>query len=162
MISLPPDLEIEELSLERRYRSTIRGLTTRIRKLYESVVDRFGEEGLRLIQEVSAQYGSEIAARVRQKQGDMDFNDVGRFLVKVFNGMLANGEITEWSDKRIVIMVRECPYPFKSKEICAAHTSMEAALVKGLNPDLNYFIEKSLPNGDPDCRHVLALRQQVA
>jgi hypothetical protein len=32
---------------------------------------------------------------------------------------------------------------------------MERALVKGLNPKLDYRIEKSVPAGDPYCLHVL-------
>ena len=52
-------------------------------------------------------------------------------------------------------MVPQCPYPFNDVKICSAHTSMECALVKGLNPDLEYNIEKSVPAGDPFCLHVL-------
>ena len=68
------------------------------------------------------------------------------------------GEVTEFSKHRVSIMVPQCPYPFENPEICAAHTSMERALIKGLNPELEYYIEKSIPAGDPYCLHVLIRR----
>ena len=159
MIKLPPGIEIEEIPLEKRYKSAIDGWTTRIRKLYEAIEDRFGEEGLKLISEVSVQYGREIAERVKSRRPDMDLRQVGLFLVKVFNGMRSEGEILEWSDDKVTIMVPECPYPFTRPQICRAHTSMEEALVKGLNPDLDYIIEKRIPAGDSECWHVIRRRR---
>lgn len=158
MIKLPPGVTIEEIPVERRYRSTLKGLLTRIRKLYEAVEDRFGEDGLRLIEEISAEYGREIAVRVRNQQNDMDIYQVGLYLVKIFNGMGSDGEITEWKDDRVAIRVPMCPYPFTRPEICRAHTAMEEALVKGLNSELDYVIEKCIPRGDETCLHVIKLR----
>ncbi len=83
---------------------------------------------------------------------------MGLFLVRVFNGMRSEGKIIEWSDDRVTIMVPECPYPFTRPQTCAAHTSMEEALVKGLNPNLDYVIEKCIPRGDGECWHVLKRR----
>ena len=85
----------------------------------------------------------------------MDIHDVGRFVVRVFNNMQGEGEVTEWTDTRIVIAVKQCPYPFTRPEICRAHTSMEESLVTGLNSELKYFIEKSIPSGDSICLHVI-------
>ncbi|TKJ41873.1 hypothetical protein CEE37_04705 [candidate division LCP-89 bacterium B3_LCP] len=155
MIKLPDCLEYEEIPLDKRYRSNLKGLLTRIRKLYEAIEDRFGEEGLQLIRQVSIDYGQEIARRVRSRQGDMDLQQVGLFLVKIFNGMRSDGEVTEWTDDRFVITVPKCPYPFTRPQTCAAHTAMEVALVKGLNPALDYTIEKCIPRGDEECWHVL-------
>jgi len=155
MIKTPPEIEIPEIPLDKQYRSNLHGLLIRIRKLYEAIEDRFGEEGLVLIREVSTQYGQEIAARVSAREGEMDIHDVARFLVKIFNGMRSDGEILEWTDDRVVIMVPQCPYPFTRPEICAAHTAMEEALVKVLNPSLDYTIEKCIPRGDKECWHVL-------
>ena len=159
MIKLPPGIEIEEIPLEKRYKSNLKGLLIRIRKLYEAIEDRFGEEGLRLIEEVSAGYGKEIAERVRTRDGDMELEDVGKFLVKVFNGMRAEGNIPVWNDRQIVIAVPECPYPFTRPQICAAHTKMEEQLVKGLNPNLDYKISKCIPRGDSECWHVLEYKK---
>ena len=158
MIKLPPGIEYEEIPLDKRYRSNLKGLLVRIRNLYEAIEDRFGDEGLKLIEEVSSQYGREIAEKVRARQGEMDLHQVALFLVKVFNGMCSEGEIPEWSEDRVVISVPECPYPFTRPQICAAHTTMEENLVKGLNPDLDYVIEKCIPRGDSVCWHVLKKR----
>jgi len=160
MIKLPPGIEIEEIPLDQRYRSNLRGLLTRIRKLYEAVEDRFGEEGLELIRKVSEEYGREIGERVHRRRGDMDIFDVGRFLVKIFNGMRSAGEVTKWTPERVVISVPECPYPFKRPEICAAHTKMEESLVKTLNPHLDYVIETCIPRGDSECKHVLIRKRR--
>ncbi len=161
MIKLPPGIEIEEIPLDRRYRSNLKGLLTRIRKLYEAIEDRFGEEGLALIRDVSRDYGREIGLRVRNRRGDMDIFEVGKFLIKVFNGMRSEGEVTEWTAQRVVISVPECPYPFKRPEICAAHTKMEEELVKTLNPGLDYIIETSIPRGDAECRHMLIQKNRM-
>jgi len=157
MIKLPPGVEVETVPLEKRYKSNLKGLLIRIRKLYEAIEDRFGEEGLQLITDVSTEYGREIAERVKTREGEMDIYHVGLFLVKVFNGMRSEGEVTEWSDERVSIMVPECPYPFTRPQTCRAHTTMEEALVKGLNPNLDYVIEKCVPRGDSECLHVLRL-----
>ncbi|NQS97669.1 MAG: hypothetical protein HQ591_04375 [candidate division Zixibacteria bacterium] len=158
MIKLPPGVTIEEVPLDKRYASTVKGLQTRIRKLYEAVVERFGEAGFELIKNVSAQYGREIAGKVRARQGEMDIKQVGLFLVRVFNGVRSDGEVIEWTDEKITIMVPECPYPFTKPETCQAHTSMEENLVKGLNPNLDYVIERCIPRGDSECWHVLKKR----
>ncbi|NQU05041.1 MAG: hypothetical protein HQ568_03030, partial [Calditrichaeota bacterium] len=85
-------------------------------------------------------------------------SEVGLYLVKVFNNMRSDGEVTEFNDKRVAIQVPCCPYPFEKVEICRAHTTMERALVQGLNPALDYEIEKNIPAGDSVCLHVLKVR----
>jgi len=155
MIKLPKNVQIEEIPIEAKYRSVLRGLLSRIKVLYEAIYTRYGDDGLDLIREVSEKYGNEIAKRVRGSDEFWDIKKVGLFLVKVFNNMQAEGEVTEFGKSRISIMVPKCPYPFKDKKICSAHTSMECALVKGLNPELEYYIEKSVPAGDSFCLHVL-------
>ena len=155
MIKLPKNVQIEEIPIEAMYSGVLRGLLTRIKILYEAIYKRYGNDGLDLIQEVSEQYGSEIAKRVRGNDEPWDIKKVGLFLIKVFNNMRAEGEVTEFGKNRISIMVPKCPYPFKDTKICSAHTSMECSLVKGLNPDLEYYIEKSVPAGDSFCLHVL-------
>jgi hypothetical protein len=155
MIKLPPEIKVDEIPLDVRYRGVLRGLLTRIKGLYEAIYDRYGEEGLELIREVSAGYGSEIARKVLRGGKYLDIKEVGLYLIKVFNNMRSEGEVTEFNDRRVAIMVPRCPYPFEDVKICEAHTSMERALVKGLNPALDYRIEKAVPAGDPYCLHVL-------
>ena len=156
MIKLLPNMFLEEQPLEARYRGVLRGLLTRIKGLYEAIYDHYGDDGLNLIRKVSSDYGSKVATSVRKGSEPWDITQVGLYLVKVFNNMRSEGEVTEFNEKRVAIMVPECPYPFEHPEICAAHTSMERALVKGLNPSLEYLIEKSIPAGDPYCIHVLS------
>ena len=155
MIKLPPGVQVEETPLDDRYRGVLRGLLTRIRGLYEAIYARYGEDGLELIREVSSNYGREIALRARHGGEPWSIKQVGLYLIKVFNNMRSEGEVTEFTDKRVAIMVPTCPYPFRDPRICAAHTAMERALVKGLNPSLEYGIEESVPAGDAHCLHVL-------
>ena len=157
MIKLPPDVFLEEPPLEVRYRGVLRGLLARIKGLYEAIYNRYGNDGLDLICEVSGAYGSKVAESVRKDSEPWDIQQVGLYLIKVFNNMQSEGEVTEFNKKRVAILVPRCPYPFERTEICAAHTSMERALVKGLNPSLQYLIERSIPAGDPHCLHVLSV-----
>ncbi len=158
MIKLPPDVKVTEISIEARYKGVLHGLLTRIKGLYDAIYDRYGEDGLDLIREVSSSYGRSIASKVRGDGDPWSIKDVGLYLVKVFNNMRSEGEVTEFTDERVAIKVPLCPYPFDKVEICQAHTSMERALVQGLNPDLDYEIELSVPAGDPFCLHVLKKR----
>jgi len=155
MIKLPPNVQIENVPLEVMYKGVLRGLLTRIKTLYEEIYNRFGDDGLNLIRDVSERSGTEIAKKIRGDDNPWGIKEVGLFLVKVFNNMKSKGEVTEFKDNRFSIMVPRCPYPFDDTQICAAHTAMECALVKGLNPDLEYSIEKSIPAGDSVCLHVL-------
>ena len=155
MIKLPSNVVFEEPPLEVRYRGVLRGLLTRIKFFYEALYETYGEDGLQLIREVSTRYGSDVAQHARSNGEPWDVQRVGLYLVKVFNNMRSEGEVTEFSEHRVAIKVPRCPYPFENQEICAAHTAMEKALVKGLNPSLDYLIEKSVPAGDSFCLHVL-------
>jgi len=155
MILLPQGVEIGEVPIERRYSGVLRGLLTRIKGLYEAIYERYGDDGLELIRSVSSGYGAEIARRSRRGDPPWEIRKVGLYLVKVFDNMQSDGEVTEFTDRRVAILVPRCPYPFEHTQICAAHTSMERALVQGLNPDLDYCIENSIPAGDPFCLHVL-------
>ncbi len=158
MIKLPDNIIVDEVPLDIMYRGVLSGLLTRIKGLYEAIYDRYGEDGLELIREVSINYGRQIAELARKQDDPWDIQKVGLYLIKIFNNMRSEGEVTEFNDKRVSIMVPTCPYPFESTKICAAHTSMERALVKGLNPQLDYIIGKSVPEGDPHCLHVLTIK----
>ena len=162
MIKLPPGIKVDEIPLDVMYRGVLRGLQTRIKRLYDAVYERFGEDGLKLIEEVSSGYGNDIARKALRGGGHWDIQRVGLYLIKIFNNMRSDGEVTEFTDKRVAIMVPRCPYPFEDVKICAAHTSMERALVRGLNPALDYRIEKSVPGGDPYCLHVLISNESSA
>ena len=155
MIEYPKGITIEEQPFEIAGKRTIRSLLTRIIGLYEAMYERFGKEGLELIRDVSADYGKDIARRARRGGPPWDIKDVGLFLLRIFNNVPSSGEVTQFDDRRIAIRVDECPYPMKSVDICRAHTCMEEAVVKGLNPEFDYVIEESIPAGDKFCMHVI-------
>jgi len=155
MVELPPGVKIEDVSVEKMYRSSTAALMNRIRRLYEEMYNRFGSEGIDIIRDVSAEFGEEIAERGREKVKGSDAKSVALFLVRIFNNARGEGKVVDWGDKRVVIRVYRCPYPFKVPEICEAHTTMERVVVERLGKGLSYCIEKSIPRGDPFCDHVI-------
>lgn len=155
MIEYPQGITIDEQPFEIAGKRTIRSLLTRIIGLYEGMYERFGDESLDLIREVSIKYGTDIAKRARRDGAPWDIRDVGSFLLRIFNNVPSSGKVTQFDDHRIAIRVDMCPYPMRSVEICRAHTCMEEAVVKGLNPELDYVIEESIPAGDEFCMHVI-------
>jgi hypothetical protein len=155
LIELPSGVRIKEVPVEKRYRSSTSALMDRIRRLYEEIYSRFGSDGLGLIRDVSSEFGREIARRGRKKIQGGDARSVALYLVRIFNNVRGEGKVVEWGDRRVVIRVHKCPYPFDKPEICDAHTAMERAVVEELGDDLKYCIEKSIPMGDPFCDHVI-------
>ena len=130
-------------------------MTRRIKILYEAIYKKFGEEGLDLIKEVGDMYGKEIAERGKKKVKSGDIESVARYVIRIFNTVRGNGKVVEYSDKRIVIRVWKCPYPWETPEMCEAHTQMEKTLVENLGENLCYKIPRSIPRGDPYCDHVI-------
>ena len=155
MIELPENLEIEEVPIEKRYKSVTAGLVRRIKILYEAIYKKFGEDGLKLIREVGDAYGKEIAERAKKKVKEDDIESVARYIIRIFNTLRGNGKVVEFSKKRVVIRVWECPYPWETPAMCESHTQMEKALVETLGKNLCYKIGKSIPKGDPYCDHVI-------
>lgn len=155
MIKLPPGIEIEEIPIEKKYRSITTALVKRIKHIYNAIYERYGDDGLNLIKEVSRNYGLEIAERAKQRIDQPDIKSVALFIIKVFNNIRGNGEVTEFSEDKVIIRVYECPYPFDKPEVCEAHTAMERTLVETLGENLKYNIPKSIPDGDPYCDHVI-------
>ncbi len=157
MVKLPVGVQLAEIPLERKYRSAVAGLTARIKALYDAIYDRFGPDGLELIEEVSSKYGREIALRAGNRVKRNDVKSMATFLLYIFELVsYASGlEVTEFSDDRVVIRVDQCPYPLDRPEICRAHTAMEVNLVHSLCPELDYRISSCIPAGDACCEHVV-------
>ena len=158
-MNLPEALKFDRLSFEEKYHRAVPGYMKRLRDLYEAIHERFGEEGLELIREVSREYGTRIAGNLNKKGGLKGVAQVGRYLLKVFDMVSDDWEITEFSDDRLVISVCRCPYPFRSDAVCLAHTCMEQSLVAGLDDSLEYRIGRSIPKGDPRCDHILTRKK---
>ena len=160
-MTLPPELQFQRLTFEEKYRRAVPGYMKRICGLYGAIADRFGEEGLALIRDVSREYGKRIAGNVK-KRGDLKgVAEVGKYLLKVFDMVSDDWKVAEFTEDRLVITVSRCPYPFKRDAICRAHTCMEQALVKSLDEDLDYRIGRSIPQGDPCCEHILSRRSRT-
>jgi predicted ArsR family transcriptional regulator len=159
MIELPEGIRIEEVPLEKRYKSVTAGLTRRIKILYEAVFRKFGRDGLELIREVGRDYGREIARRARTRVKEGDLKSVALYVIRVFNTLRGQGKVVEFSDKRVVIRVWECPYSWQTPEMCRAHTQMEKSLVESLGDNLVYRIAESIPAGDPHCDHIIEVKE---
>jgi hypothetical protein len=158
-VKLPGELDFERLSIDEKYERAVPGYMKRIRDLYEAIHDRFGEEGLELIREVSRAYGTRIGQNARKRGEIRGVAAVGRYLLKVFDMIGGEWRISEYSPDRLVIAVDRCPYPFEREEVCRAHTCMEQALVAALDEELEYRIGCSIPRGDSFCEHILSRRQ---
>jgi len=52
-MTLPQELQFRRLTFEEKYRRAVPGYMKRICDLSEAIADRFGEEGLDLIRDVS-------------------------------------------------------------------------------------------------------------
>ncbi|UCH96142.1 MAG: hypothetical protein JSV88_04610 [Candidatus Aminicenantes bacterium] len=161
MIQLPDGVKIEEVPIEKRYKSVTAGLVRRIKILYEAIYEKYGEDGLNLIREVGRRYGLEIAVRAKKRVKPDDLESVALYVIRIFNTLRGNGKVVEFSDKRVVIRVWDCPYQWNKPEVCEAHTRMEKTLVEALGKNLCYRISKSIPGGDPYCDHIIEYKEAV-
>lgn len=158
-MNIPDELAFERLSYEEKYHRAVPGYMKRLCEIYEAVYDRFGEEGLDLIRDVSKEYGTRIAMNIKKKRDLKGVDQVGQYLLKVFDMVSEDWDIGEFTKDRLVITVSRCPYPFTRDEICRAHTCMEQALVSTLDDNLDYRIGRSIPQGDSCCEHILCTKQ---
>jgi hypothetical protein len=154
--------EEKERTLDQVYRSAVKGLYARLRSNYDFLYRRFGDEGLKLIEEMSREYGIQVAERARAYLDNNDLRSVARYLLRIFD-TVARGQdmisVTEEDDGRTVIRVRRCPLDFDDPGMCRAHTSMEKTVVEQLNPELTYSIGKSIPAGDAFCEHIVEFKK---
>jgi len=141
-------------SLERRYRSGIAGLYARLRSNYDTIYEKFGDEGINLIAEMSRRYGLEVVARAKKRVEGDDIRSIGGYLIRIFENIGEAAEV-EINDNRMVIKIARCPLNFDKPEMCLAHTMMEKTVVEELSPKLTYRIGKSIPAGDPYCEHII-------
>jgi hypothetical protein len=74
----------ENRSLEQIYRSAVSGLYARIRSNYDYIYSKFGDEGIKLIADMSREYGLTVAARARNKLSSADLMSVANYLMRIF------------------------------------------------------------------------------
>jgi hypothetical protein len=149
-------------SLEQVYRSAVSGLYARLRTNYDFLYRKFGDDGLKLIAEMSREYGIIVAKRAKVKLADKDLASVAEFLLRIFDTVARGRDMITTAEKdndRIVIKVNRCPLDFDIPEMCLAHTAMEKTVVEELNPSLIYRIGKSIPAGDECCEHILEIKK---
>jgi hypothetical protein len=145
-------------TLEQVYRSAVSGLYGRLRSNYDFLYRKFGNEGLKLIEEMSREYGISVAKRAKAGLADNGLASVAEYLLRIFDTVARGRDLittTEKEEERIVIKVNRCPLDFDIPEMCLAHTAMEKTVVEELNPNLTYRIGKSIPAGDGCCEHIL-------
>ena len=149
-------------TIEELHRSAVAGLYARLRSNYDFLYERFGNEGIELIAEMSRRYGLEIAERAKKRLEENDVISVAKYLVRIFETVGLNGGaegVVEMSETRAIIRADECPLHFDRPEMCLAHTTMEKTVVETLNPQLTYRIGKSIPAGDPYCEHIIQTKE---
>jgi len=150
-------------NLEQTYRSAVSGLYSRLRSNYDFLYRKYGDEGISLIAEMSRDYGLIIAQRAKTTLQSNDITSVVKYLKRIFNtvGWGRNlTELVEISPSKVIIKANECPLHFNNPAMCLAHTKMEKTVVEELNPDLVYYIGKSIPAGDSYCEHIIELKSQ--
>lgn len=149
-------------NFEQVYRSAVSGLYSRLRSNYNFIYRKFGDEGLRLIAEMSRDYGLSIARRAKNRLKNNDLDSVASYLLRIFNTVgwgRTLTELTEKNDAGFIIKAYECPLHFDNSDMCRAHTTMEKTVVEELNPLLTYRIGKSIPAGDAYCEHIIEYKR---
>ena len=155
--------EEDSRTLEQVYRSAVSGLYARLKSNYDFLYQRFGDEGIELIAEMSRQYGLSVAQRARKRLKNNDLISVANYLVRIFDTVSRHSDYTpdiEQTETQVVIRAGLCPLHFDKPEMCLAHTTMEKTVVEELNPDLQYRIGKSIPAGDAYCEHIIEFKKQ--
>jgi hypothetical protein len=149
-------------SLEQVYRSAVSGLYARLRSNYDFLYRKFGEDGLKLIAEMSREYGISVAKRAKARLPNNDLASVAEYLLRIFDTVARGQDLVTTAEKdkdRVVIKVNRCPLDFDIPEMCLAHTMMEKTVVEELNPNLTYRIGRSIPSGDSCCEHILEIKK---
>jgi len=149
-------------TLEQVYRSAVSGLYGRLRSNYDFLYRRFGKDGLKVIEDMSREYGLSVAKRAKAKLTNNDLESVAEYLLRIFDTVARGRDMITTAEKdqdKVIIKVNRCPLDFDDPEMCQAHTTMEKTVVEELNPNLIYRIGKSIPAGDNCCEHILEIRK---
>ena len=152
----------DERTLEQVYRSAVSGLYARLRSNYDFLYRKYGDDGIRMIAEMSREYGISVAGRARKRLPDNSLDSVAGYLMRIFQTVSRDKkdftQLIKTGDTKIVIKAAACPLRFDKPEMCLAHTTMERTVVEELNPDLSYRIGKSIPAGDDYCEHIIEIK----
>jgi hypothetical protein len=152
----------DQRTLEQVYRSAVSGLYSRLRSNYDFLYRKFGDDGLKLIAEMSHEYGLSVAQRAKTKLARNELHSVAEYLLRIFDTVARGRGLISTVEKdtdRVVISVDRCPLDFDMPEMCMAHTIMEKTVVETLNPSLTYRIGRSIPAGHACCEHIIEKRR---
>jgi len=155
-------MQEDSRTLDQVYRSAVSGLYARLRSNYEFLYKRLGDEGLKLIADMSREYGLSVAQRARKRLDSNDLHSVAGYLMRIFDTVARGRDLIttlEEGEEKVIIKVNRCPLDFDKPEMCRAHTTMEKTVVETLNPDLTYRIGKSIPAGDHCCEHIVEIKK---
>jgi hypothetical protein len=156
-MSLNSDRTPEEI-----HQSAIVGFYARMRSNYDFLYEKFGDDGLKLIAEMSQKYGLKVAERAKKRVDGNDITSVTRYLIRIFEnvgGTKETGDTVQMMENRIVVKASQCPLKLTNYKMCLAHTTMEKTVVETLSPKLTYRIGKSIPAGDPYCEHIIEIKE---
>src|SRR4030042_5977897 len=95
-------LNLNLLPPEEKYFKAVPGLMKRIRDLYEGIIERFGDEGLQLIRDVSTNYGRLLGIHVRKHLDEVGIKGIGTYIINVFDMVGGDWTVTELSDQKMV------------------------------------------------------------
>jgi len=154
----------DQRTLEQVYRSAVSGLYGRLKSNYDFLYRRFGNEGLKLIEEMSREYGISVAKRAKARLVNNSLEAVAEYLLRIFDTVARGRDMITTAEKnmnKVIIKVNRCPLDFDIPEMCLAHTRMEKTVVEELNPNLIYRIGKSIPAGDGCCEHILEIKNVI-
>jgi len=149
-------------TIEQVYRSAVSGLYARLRSNYDFLYRKFGDEGLKLIEDMSREFGLSVAERAKSTLEKNDLGSVADYLLRIFDTVARGQDListVEESEDRVIIRVNRCPLNFDNPGMCRAHTTMERTVVEALNPRLTYRIGKSIPAGDAFCEHIVEFKK---
>jgi len=152
----------DQRTLDQVYRSAVSGLYGRLRSNYDFLYRKFGDDGLKLIEEMSHEYGISVAKRAKAKLANNDLASVAEYLLRIFDTVARGRDMITTAEEetdKVVIKVNRCPLNFDIPAMCLAHTAMEKTVVEELNPNLIYRIGKSIPAGDNCCEHILEIKK---
>ena len=100
-------------TLEQVYRSAVSGLYARLRSNYDFLYRTFGEEGLKMIEDMSREYGITVAERAKSKLKKNDLKSVAGYLIRIFDTVARGRDListVEENPDRIIIRVNR-PIP---------------------------------------------------
>ena len=78
-------MDSDNRNLEQIYRSAVSGLYARLRSNYDYLYDKFGDEGIKIIEDMSRDYGLTILERAKNSVESNDIDSAANYILRIFN-----------------------------------------------------------------------------